>query len=189
MPYICITYSTYITILNWLTVCRQFLTHLLFMASSIATCVFYERAITPQALRTCGSHRPTTHTPPQPLHPRGRMRGAWAASLEAGMNITSQVTLSHKHPVELLPNSWPQKLCEIRNVYYGLKMLPSDFSQSDGYLSQSRWHGGRTPQPWAAMSMSRMSRTVSFTGRSSQVIWPQFDSATLSSHKCHLNPQ
>lgn len=107
MPYTCITYFTYITIFSWLTVCRQFLTHLLFMASSIATWVFYERAITPQALMTCGSHRPTTHTPPQPLHPRGRMRGAWAASLEAGMNITSRDTLSHKHPVELLPDSWP----------------------------------------------------------------------------------
>lgn len=57
----------------------------------------------------------------------------------------------------------PQKLCEIRNVYCGLKMLPSNFFQSDGYLSQSRWHGGRTSQPWVDMSVSRMSRFVSFT--------------------------
>lgn len=55
------------------------------------------------------------------------------------MNITSQNPVSHKHPVELLPDSDPQKLCEIRNVYYGLKVTTSDFFQSDGYLSQSRW--------------------------------------------------
>ena len=107
---------------------------------------------------------PTGHLSPSIL----TRQDAWGLSSIFGSRYECNLTKTPRATSTQLscsPVPDPQKLREIRNVYYGLKVLPSNFFQSDGYLSQSRWHGGHTSQPWVDMSVSMMSSIVSFTGK------------------------